>query len=206
MAAVLTAGLSAYAETAGEYAYNLVDGKAVITAYAGFAEELTIPDQLDGHPVAGIGYRAFRNRTELTGVTIPESVTVIGSFAFEGCGRLAAVSLPAGLTSINDWAFHGCVELADITLPASLFFTYIGNGAFKDCRKLESVALAEGARTLGDYAFMGCTGLTSASFPWSVDAFGEGVFEDCPNLTLTVPEGSHAFDYARANGIPFKPE
>lgn len=47
-----------------------------------------IPSTFSGKPVTTISYRAFRYCTELTSVTIPDSVTSIGDYAFIGCTGL----------------------------------------------------------------------------------------------------------------------
>ena len=58
----ITAGidLSAYAATSGSYDYELLDdGTVEITAYNGFASNLTIPITIAGKTVSSIGDMAF---------------------------------------------------------------------------------------------------------------------------------------------------
>ncbi len=50
-----------------------------ITGYAGPSGAITIPDTIDGLPVASIGSWAFANRTDLTNINIPNSVITITS-------------------------------------------------------------------------------------------------------------------------------
>ena len=47
--------------------------------------------------------------TDLTSVSIPNSVTSIGKHAFFGCNGLTAVDIPDGVTSIGSNAFEGCI-------------------------------------------------------------------------------------------------
>ena len=60
--------------------YEIADGEVTIpdcdTSVSG---ELTIPETIEGYPVTGIGEWAFENCTDLTNVTIPDSVIYIGS-------------------------------------------------------------------------------------------------------------------------------
>lgn len=70
----------------------------------------------------------------ITGITIPASVTSIGNYAFYGCTSLASIDIPAGVTSIGNYAFNGCTSLASITIPAGV--TSIGANAFNACSAL----------------------------------------------------------------------
>ena len=115
--------------TSGDYTYTLLeDGGARIIDYAGDAEALTIPAELDGHSVRQIGDGAFTACFSLTSVTLPEGLTSIGEDAFSYCETLTTITLPDGLTSIGDYAFYGCDALTSVTLPDSLIS--IGDYAF----------------------------------------------------------------------------
>ena len=75
--------------TCGDYTYVLLeDGGARITGYDGEDAELTVPDELDGHPVREIGDYAFSGCESLTAVTLPDSLTSIGDDAFSLCSSL----------------------------------------------------------------------------------------------------------------------
>ena len=82
---------------------------------------------------------AFRNRTAMTSVVLPEGVTEIGWWAFQGCTSLASVRLPGSLTMINDSAFSGCRSLTSITIPAGV--KWIGSSEFSGCTSLTSVTI-----------------------------------------------------------------
>ena len=62
-----------------------------ISGYHGNDRDLTIPAEFLGDPVVEIDYEAFKNRTDLTSVTIPTSVTSIDYDAFEGCTALTTI-------------------------------------------------------------------------------------------------------------------
>ena len=49
---------------------------------------------------------AFLFRSELTSVTIPDSVTSIGNYAFCFCTGLTTITIPESVTSIGEGAFH----------------------------------------------------------------------------------------------------
>jgi len=74
----------------------------------------TIPDG-----VREIQTTAFMECTELTSVTIPESVTRIhwGAFQFSG---LTSITIPAGVTEIGTFAFRGCDNLTSVTFEGTI--------------------------------------------------------------------------------------
>ena len=75
---------------------------------------LAIPLTYDGKPVTSIGDRAFWKCTNLTSVTIPDSVTRIGLWAFRRCTSLTSVTIPDSVISIYNGAFEGCTSLKRI--------------------------------------------------------------------------------------------
>ena len=82
-----------------------------LRAYFGNASDLTVPTELDGHTVVGIGAYAFRWCGTLTNVTIPDGVTSIGEHAFEGCTSLTSVTIPDSVTTIAATAFPGDISI-----------------------------------------------------------------------------------------------
>ena len=122
-------------------------------------KDIVIPDIYEGLPVTSIGDRAFRECTNLTSVTIPDSVTSIGDRAFSYCTSLTSVTIPDSVTSIGDWAFYNCRSLTSVTIPDSV--TSIGYEAFYYCSSLTSVTIPDSVTSIGDCAFSRCTSLTS---------------------------------------------
>ena len=137
---------------------------------------LTIPNS-----VTSIGKWAFYNCSGLTSVTIPNSVTSIGVNAFIGCSGLTSVTIGNSVTSIGDSAFRGCSGLTSVTIPNSV--TSIGSGTFYGCSGLTSVTIPNSVTSIGDRVFYGCSGLTSVIIPNSVTSIGEYAFYNCSGLT-----------------------
>ena len=169
--------------------YEIADGEVTITdCDTSISGELTIPETIEGYPVTGIGYWAFENCTDLTNVTIPDSVIYIGSGAFRDCTGLTNVKIPDSVISIGDNAFDGCGNLTSITIPNSI--TSIGNCTFESCAKLTYITIPNSVTSIGDHAFDGCTGLTGITIPGSVISIGDGAFVHCENLTsITIQNG-----------------
>ena len=107
---------------------ELGDGTVGITGYAGNSATCVIPDEIHGKKVTRIGENAFRDRTELTSVTIPDSVKYIFDRAFSNCTSLETVTIPNSVTDIYSRAFYNCTSLKEVTIPASV--TDIGDEAF----------------------------------------------------------------------------
>ncbi|MDR2559766.1 MAG: leucine-rich repeat domain-containing protein [Oscillospiraceae bacterium] len=103
---------------ASDFEYTMVDGGIAITSYRGSATEVKIPSVIEGANVVAIN-GAFQNRSAITEIIIPDSVTSIGSNAFEGCIGLTSITIPEGITYIGDSAFVG-TGITNITLPDSL--------------------------------------------------------------------------------------
>jgi len=76
-------------------------------------------------------HHLYLNGTEITSLTIPNSVTSIGSRAFAGCTGLTSLTIPNSVTSIGVYAFEGCTGLTSLTIPNSV--TSIGANAFNGC-------------------------------------------------------------------------
>lgn len=113
----ITAGfeLSAYANTSGDWEYEVLDnGTVEITGYNGTKTVLTIPLVLDKHNVTSIGDYAFYDCSTITKVTIPKSVTSIGDYAFSECVSLTNVTIPLSVISIGEDAFAFCDSLTSI--------------------------------------------------------------------------------------------
>jgi hypothetical protein len=70
---------------------------------------------------------AFYYCANLTGVTIPSTITKIDNYTFYYCG-LESVVIPEGITYIGYRAFGSCNSLTEITIPSTV--TYIDLFAF----------------------------------------------------------------------------
>ena len=161
------------------------------------AAHIIIPVMYNGLPVTEINTNAFRNYSDLTSITIPDSVTSISYDAFYGCTGLTSITIPDSVTSIGSGAFRGCSSLTSITIGNSV--TSIGSEAFRGCPGLTSITIPDSVTSIGSSAFQDCTGLTNITIPASVTSIGNSAFSGCRGLTsITIPNsvtsiGSYAF-------------
>lgn len=172
---------------------KLPDGTLQIRGYKGEETAPEVPPMIGKTPVTSIGEEAFSPSrehlqrhlisclTELTEVTVPDSVTDIGKSAFYGCPSLETVRLPSGLRRLRA-------------------------ATFANCRSLRSIVIPEGVERIGVEAFSGCAGLEYIFIPGSVERIPDSAFLFCIRLTVHGPAGSYAEKFAKSHDIPFVAE
>ena len=158
----------------------------------GYSGDIVIPAVVNyegnNYDVTSIMSYAFDKCSELTAITIPNSVTSIGGCAFYYCSSITTVNISNSVKTIGDCAFQGCTNLKSITIPDNVIT--IGNYAFCGCSSLTSIAIPSSVTTIGDAAFESCIKLTSVSIPSSITTFGDYAFYGCYCLTsVTIANG-----------------
>ena len=156
-------------------------------------------------PITSIGNSAFSG-SDLTSITIPNSVTSIGEEAFFSCSFLTSITIPNSVTSIGERAFFNC-GIDSITIPNSV--TSIGYNAFFGCGGSTSMVVEAGntkydsrdncnaiIETATNTLIFGCQ---KTVIPNTVTSIGSQAFDECPYLTsINIPNsvtsiGSRAF-------------
>lgn len=158
-----------------------------ITKYAESDTVVVIPSKINGTPVETIGHGAFE-RSAVTSVTIPDSVTAILDRAFANCSQLTNISIPNSVTSIGFSAFEHCTSLKSITLPSSL--NSISEALFSDCSQLTTIHIPDSVLSIQDYAFGNCIRLETIRIPVSVTFIENFAFDGCPSSMTVTYSGS----------------
>lgn len=158
-----------------------------ITKYAESDTVVVIPSKINGTPVETIGNAAFE-RSAVTSVTIPDSVTAIHDGAFANCSQLTNISIPNSVTSIGFSAFEHCTSLKSITLPSSL--RSISEALFFCCSQLTTIHIPDSVSSIQSYAFYHCRNLETIRIPVSVTSIGVYAFDGCPSSMTVTYSGS----------------
>lgn len=146
----------------GDYTYCIPDKEKkeiLITKVKNVKGEVTIPGELDGFKVIGLGlpfsnfstyeeggyapeeqYLVFDEKeiTEITGIILPEGIKLIGIYAFQNMKELRRVSLPESLEIIGICAFDDC-GINEIVLPSNI--KLLDSNAFYGCHSLSEVTV-----------------------------------------------------------------
>jgi hypothetical protein len=123
-----------------DYSTNADGVSLTITGYTGPPWTVTIPTNINGLTVAGIGNgeSPVVSSTGLTNLAIPSTVLTIANYAFDDCTSLTNISLTNGLTSIGALAFLH-TSMTNVTIPSSV--SGIGVQAFSDCKGLTAITV-----------------------------------------------------------------
>ena len=82
----------------------------------------------------------FAKGSQITEITIPNSVLYIENGAFSGCGNMSEVTMGNSVKTIGERVFSDCVGIEEITIPNTV--TQIGADAFYGCQNLSKVNIS----------------------------------------------------------------
>ncbi|MBQ8551201.1 MAG: leucine-rich repeat protein [Clostridia bacterium] len=197
---LITEGSTLKMYTVDGVTYIISGNEAIAISFDGSSTVVNIPEKVEGYPVTKL-IGTFRYCTELTSVSLPNTIKEIGASAFFDCDGLTSIEIPNGVTAIGDKAFCGCDRLTSITIPAGV--ATIGASAFQHCRNLTTADISDGVATIMENAFAGCTKLVYVYVPSSVTEISSSTFEGYAlpfeySVLLVVNEDSCAYDFAKS--------
>lgn len=187
------------ADEYNSFTYSINNGNASISKYNGTAENLVVPEKINGYPVTNIYGGAFQNNNYIKKVTIKSKITILYGRMFAHCSNLETVILPETLVEIKDGAFSSS-GIGYITIPSSV--TKINSQVFQGCQRLSTVTI-KGTTNISGAAFYNCKNLMNIELPLSC-TLSSSAFDGCTNLNYIngkqvtiVPPKNH---YPRFDG------
>ena len=144
---------------------------AEVTGYKGTATEVRIADTYEGLPVKTICEEAFCQKTTITSVEIPDSVTSIGYMAFTFCDSLTSVYI----TDIAAWCN---ISFGDYSANP----LYSGKNLYLNNELVTELVISDSVTEIRPHAFRGCS-FTSVVIGGSVTSIGCYAFAECKSLT-----------------------
>ena len=176
--------------------------------YSWFARNSSLERVTLGDEVECIMENAFKDCTNLSSISLSESVRQIGVNAFQNTALLnqqedgivyvghfacsykgeipsdTKLEVREGTKAISDRAFYYC-PASSIILPESIMF--MGEGAFMGCN-FTAFSVPSNVRYIPSLAFDSCKKLESIVLPESLDSIGDRAFERCQKLqSVTLP-------------------
>ncbi len=151
-----------------------------------------------GNGVTNIPGESFRMSSNLTRVTIPESVTEMGPGVFLECNSLERIEVDANNNHFSNDEYgvlfnKDKTELiqypignarTSYTIPDNVIS--ICDYAFSYCKNLTNILIPDSVITIGLTAFANCINLASVTVPDSVTTIGDGAFMFCIGLTNVI--------------------
>ena len=162
-----------------------------------YSGDIKIPESVRyenvDYQVTSIGKNAFYFSENLSGVTIPSSVTSIGSGVFERCIGLERLEVSsenkvfdsrgncnAIIETETNILLRGC---KNTIIPNTI--TTIGYLAFSDCEELTNIIIPNSVTVIESCAFDG-SGLTAVDLPNELKTLGAQAFACCFNLRCII--------------------
>ena len=126
--------------------YKLYDDHAEVIGCKDTLQEAEIIGIIIDLPVTVIAEEAFKNKTSLKSVIMPDEISMISTRAFAGCSNLSSVEFGGDLEEIGSGAFMK-TNLSNVELPECLL--KIDDSAFSSISSLEQITLGERLAELG---------------------------------------------------------
>lgn len=180
-----------------QYQYGLdAEGNAELYDFIpsdSYEGPVTIPAEIEGHPVDYVGNACFLNAAGITEVTIPASITDMGDDIFLGCTSLQRFYVEEGnpyysatedgiLLADNGGflvSYPAAREDSTYEIPASV--DEIAPSAFGFAVNLKEITIPEGVNFIDSWAFS-YSGLKKITISGSVQLLDDYAFAYCTDL------------------------
>ena len=146
-----------------------------VTSGIVYSGDIVIPETVSFNDtiftVTSINTNAFNGSSDMTTVSIPNSVSSIGVGAFYNCSSLSSINFDLSnkyfkfdngiLYNVNQSQIICCLTNKSNKIDILNTVTSIGTGAFYGCFRITSVSIPNSVTLINSQAFYNCTGLTT---------------------------------------------
>ena len=166
--------------------YIIEDSSVIITKYKNMevAENVVIPDTINGYPVKGIDNEVFMNMTDIINIIIPDTVSHIGYNAFKGTKWYENLNDEFVIAGDKVLIKYNGTE-RNVEIPKTV--KYLSACAFTDRNDIWDIKLHEGITIIPDYCFYNCK-FTYLHPTEQIAFIGESAFEESNIAEFTVPD------------------
>ncbi|WP_027727941.1 leucine-rich repeat domain-containing protein [Treponema sp. C6A8] len=167
-------------------------------AFAGTnVSSITLPDSVKELPDC-----LFENIESLQSVKLPPSLQVLPPYLFSGCSNLTKVSMPNVVTEFPEGLFYNCASLPDIPFRAGI--QELPENCCAGCSSIRSVVVPNTVAKIHSRAFADCKGLETVVLPAKLYELADDAFEGCDSIrNIRVDEGNNLF-YIKDDGCLYE--
>ena len=168
-------------------------------------EDIVIPSTINYNKyeyiVSSIGSGAFYN-SEITSITIPNTIKKIGKGAFRECSKLSSVFI----SDIISWCNIDFEDYNSNPLCGKSY-KFIDEELYINGVLVNEIEIPNTVTSIGPYAFANCKNIISVKIPNSVISIGKGAFSSCCNLeSVNIPDNikrieEDTFSYTNISSI-----
>ena len=204
-----------------QYSYTITDSNVTITEFKDteatnvvIPENITIDNELK--TITKINAEAFKDKSNITNLVVPDSVVEIGEGAFSGCSGLVSISLPfvgnkraEYSTSTYQYTFgyvFGKTEYTGSTATEQKYIAstsdlhWASTATYYIPASIKKVTITS-SNIISYGTFYNCNTLTDITINNGTTYVGESAFYNCTNLlNLSVPQTITTFETAALNG------
>lgn len=155
--------------------YETSQGEIYINKYKGKGKEFIDLQRIFFNKIVkAICSYAFSD-SDIVGISIPDTVSLIESRAFLNCKNLNTIKLSKKLKTLEDETFRGCSNLSFVEFGSNV--NKIGDSCFDGCSSLLAIDFPAGLKEIGKGAFSQCGSLTYIGLPNSLKSIKENAFK-----------------------------
>ena len=203
---------------ASSFTYTVSNNQVTITGLIdNTITDLVIPDTIEEMPVKAINGNAFNGCSQITSITVPNSVTSIGDGAFKGTnptrvtlpfignqrGQTSSYSSVFGYIFGSTYSSSESTTTQDYDIRGTYYYyipktieevvvtdeTVIPYGAFFNCSWIEKIEINDNVTEIGINSFYNCSSLLNFTIPNSITEISYRAFYNCKALkNIVVPD------------------